>query len=336
MILVAGGAGYIGSHMVHRLLELKKSVIVIDNLYSGHRAVIPKGIEFIKGDIGDDVLVRQILKTHKIESVVHFAAHLEVEESTRNPEKYYKNNFDKSRIFIKACAENGVKNFIFSSTCAVYGAPEKMPVREETPTLPINPYGKSKLMVEWFLHDYEKSCHTSFRSLSLRYFNVAGAKVGGGIGQATPRATQLVKVACEVIEGKRAVLKVFGTDYETPDGTCVRDYIHVDDLVEAHVLGLDFLSRERKSMALNCGYGHGFSVKEVVEAIKKVSGVDFPVEYVERRPGDAPAIYADPARVKSYLGWEPRYDNLEFICETSLQWERELGRRSDEFQGNLL
>lgn len=322
MILVTGGAGYIGSHTLHRLKDLGRPAIALDNLYSGHRWAVPEGTELVVGDIADQPLVEGLLRKHKIKSVIHFAAHLAVEESVRDPFKYYRNNVAGSLNLIEACAKNGVEQFIFSSTCALYGNPSANPIREDFPTAPLSPYAASKAMTETFLRDAEASTRYPMRHVALRYFNVAGGRVGGGLGQATPNATQLVKVAAEVACGKRAKLFLYGTDYPTPDGTCVRDYLHVDDLADAHVLALDYLSHGGKSDVFNCGYGKGYSVREVIESMKRVSGVDFPVEAKPRRPGDTIAVWADTTKVKKVLGWKPEYEDLDLICRTAYEFEK--------------
>ncbi len=328
MILVTGGAGYIGSHTLHQLVEKNEPAIALDNLYSGFQWAVPKGVELVVGDVGDQRLTEQLIREKKIDSVIHFAGHLEVEESTRNPLKYYRNNGVSAMNLLEVCHRNGVKNFIFSSTCAAYGTPKQMQVNESTPPHPESPYGRSKLLTEQILTELERAAalagQSSMHHVVLRYFNVAGAKVGGGLGQATPRATQLIKAAAETARGKRPFLKVFGTDYPTPDGTCVRDYIHVDDLASAHLLALDYLRQGGSSDLFNCGYGRGYSVREVIHCMKKVSGVDFKVEETGRRPGDTIAIFADSTKIRSRLGWVPRFDQLDLICKTSYDWELEL------------
>jgi UDP-glucose 4-epimerase len=323
MILVTGGAGYIGSHTLRALQAAGHTqILVLDNLYSGHRWALPSNVALIEGSVGDATLLDRIFKEHPIDSILHFAAHLEVEESVREPVKYYENNFRNSSILISKASEYLVKNFVFSSTCAIYGNPPSNPVGEDCPKSPLNPYGKSKLMTEWFLEDLVRAGKTALNYVSLRYFNVAGAHVAGGLGQATPRATQLVKVTAEVACGKRDKLLVYGSDYATHDGTCIRDYIHVDDLASAHVSALDFLKRERRSEVFNLGYGSGYTVLEIVAAMKRVSGVNFKVEMVPRRPGDAEAIFADNSKLLAMLDWKPRYADIDLICQTALDWER--------------
>ncbi len=328
MILVTGGAGYIGSHTLHQLVAQGEKAIALDNLYSGFRWAVPKEVELVVGDMGDPALTERLIRENKIDSVIHFAAHLEVEESTRNPLKYYRNNTLNTMNLIEVCYRTGVKHFIFSSTCAAYGTPKNTQVDETAPSHPESPYGRSKLLTEQILAEMENAAnlagHPAMRHVILRYFNVAGARVGGGLGQATPRATQLIKAAAEAARGKRAYLKIFGTDYPTPDGTCVRDYIHVDDLANAHLLALEYLRKGGNSDSFNCGYGKGYSVKEVTECMKKVSGMNFKVEETDRRPGDAVAIYANSTKIRSKLGWVPRFDQLDLICKTSYDWEIEL------------
>ncbi|MBF0359797.1 MAG: UDP-glucose 4-epimerase GalE [Oligoflexia bacterium] len=329
MILVTGAAGYIGSHTIHMLNDLGKKSIALDNLYSGHKWAIPRDVKLVVADCGNIDVVSDLIIKNKIESIIHFAAHLEVEESTRLPIKYYRNNFINTLNLIETASKLGVKNFIFSSTCAVYGTPEKMPVDEGFARNPISPYGKSKMMIEMLLEDLSKTDNFPMRYVLLRYFNVAGARVVANkinqtrLGQATPRATQLVKVSAEVALGKREKLIVFGTDYPTKDGTCIRDYIHVDDLADAHILALKYLENGGKSDVFNCGYGFGLTVREVVSKMKEISGVDFKVEYTSRRAGDAVAIYAEPSKIMSVLNWKPKYADLEVICKTAFEWERD-------------
>jgi UDP-glucose 4-epimerase len=322
MILVTGGAGYIGSHTLHRLKDLGQAAVALDNLSSGHRWAVPKGTDLVEGDIADRALVEKLVRDRRVTAVIHFAAHLAVEESVRDPFKYYRNNVVGSLNLVETCARNGVESFIFSSTCALYGNSATNPIREDLPTGPVSPYASTKLMTETILRDAEASGQYKMRNVALRYFNVAGAHVGGGLGQATPNATQLVKVAAEAACGKRPKMYLFGTDYPTRDGTCVRDYIHVDDLVEAHVLALAYLRGGGKSDIFNCGYGRGYSVREVIDSMKRVSGVDFSVELKPRRPGDAVEVWADTTKVTNVLGWKPRYADLDLICKTAYEWER--------------
>ena len=320
-ILVTGGAGYIGSHVVRMLTGAGRPVVVLDNLSTGFPdAVI--GAELVEGDTGDKALVSKVLADNKVETVLHFAAHTIVPESVEKPLKYYGNNTCCTRSLLECCAEAGVKHFIFSSTAAVYGIPEDSMCTEDSPLSPINPYGTSKLMSEMMLRDLGKA--TDMRHVILRYFNVAGSDPEGRIGQSTEKATLLIKVAAEVAVGKREQLYVFGTDYPTPDGTGVRDYIHVDDLADAHIKAVDYLAGGGESVTLNCGYGHGYSVREVIDAVNRVSGTPIKVIEEARRAGDPPALIAKADRAREVLGWTPRHDDLDFIVKTSLEWERKL------------
>ncbi|WP_297529736.1 UDP-glucose 4-epimerase GalE [Thiohalobacter sp.] len=322
-ILVTGGAGYIGSHVVRQLVTRGERVVVLDNLSTGFREAV-SGAELVIGDTGDPELVSRLLAEHGIESVLHFAAHTVVPESVENPLKYYGNNTCHTRNLLACCQDAGVKHFIFSSTAAVYGIPEGDYCDEQSPTAPINAYGASKLMSEWMLRDLSRA--TPLRHVALRYFNVAGCSPDGSIGQSTPRATLLIKVACEVATGRREKLYVFGTDYPTPDGTGVRDYIHVEDLAEAHLKALDHLRGGGESVTLNCGYGHGYSVREVIEAVERVAGHPLAVEEAPRRPGDPPILIARADKARALLGWAPKYDDLDLIVRTSLEWEKKLAR----------
>jgi UDP-glucose 4-epimerase len=320
-ILVTGGAGYIGSHVVRQLGERGERVVVLDNLSSGFRSAVLNGLLVI-GDTGDRELVNRILKEHDIETVMHFAAHTVVPESVSNPLKYYGNNTCSTRSLLQCCEAAGVKHFVFSSTAAVYGIPEGGVAAEDSPTQPINPYGTSKLMSEWMLRDLAAA--SALRYVVLRYFNVAGSDPGGRIGQSTINGTLLTKVACETAVGKRAHISIFGTDYPTPDGTGIRDYIHVEDLASAHVKALEYLSAGGKSQTLNCGYGHGYSVREVVSMVDRLHG--HPIKTVEgpRRAGDPPALVARALRVREILGWVPQFDDLAVIVRSQLAWERRL------------
>lgn len=324
-VLVTGGGGYIGSHMVLALVDAGEKVIVLDDLSTGFRWAVSPEATFVLGDVSDGDLVRRIVAEHQIEAVVHFAARIVVPESVTDPLGYYFANTVKTRALLEAVVEAGVPNFIFSSTAAVYGMVGIDPVGEEAMLAPISPYGRSKLMSEWMLKD------TAFafplRYAALRYFNVAGADPAGRSGQSTAGATHLIKVACETALGKRSGIDVFGTDYPTPDGTCLRDYIHVSDLVAAHLDALNHLRGGGESRVFNCGYGRGYSVLEVLETVKSVSGVDFPVRYSPRRPGDPAAIVAKADLIRAELGWTPKLDDLPVIVQTALDWERQLGAR---------
>ncbi len=323
-ILVTGGAGYIGSHMVVELLDAGEEVVILDNLTTGFRSNVPAAVRLVVGDVGDQDLVRTIIRKHKVEAIIHFAGSIVVPESVADPLFYYNNNTVKSRTLIEAAVATGVKQFIFSSTAAVYGMTKEMPVRETTPVDPMSPYGTSKLMTELMLRDVA-AAH-DFRYVALRYFNVAGADPQGRTGQSTPRATHLLKVACETALGKRPGMDVYGTDYETSDGTCVRDYIHVSDLARAHSAALKHLRSGGASDIFNCGYGKGTSVLELLEAVKRVSGRPMAVKMKERRPGDPPQIVAAPDKIRARLGWTPKYDNLDTIVAHALAWEAHLGQ----------
>jgi len=322
-ILVTGGAGYIGSHTVLALRARGERVVVLDNLYSGFRQAV-LDTPLVVGSCGDRELVSRLLREHGVDTVMHFAAHTIVPESVSNPLKYYGNNTCNTRSLLEACGEAGVRNFVFSSTAAVYGIPNGDFADETSPTAPINAYGTSKLMSEWMLRDVALA--TSLRYVSLRYFNVAGSDTGGRIGQATRGATLLVKVACEVAVGKRPHLSVFGTDYPTPDGTGVRDYIHVEDLAGAHVNALAYLRDGGTSVVLNCGYGHGYSVREVIKSVERIAAAPVAVKDEPRRAGDPPILVARADKVRSTLGWIPRLDDLDLIVKSSLDWERKLQR----------
>jgi len=324
-VLVTGGAGYIGSHMVLELLDAGESVIVLDNLSTGYDWAVPKGAPLVIGDTGDQALVAKLLREHGVDSIIHFAASIIVPDSVRDPLAYYRNNTVNSRALIECAVHNGVRHFIFSSTAAVYGNPVEIPVREDAPTVPISPYGWSKLMSEVMLRDASRA--HGLRHVALRYFNVAGADPHCRSGQTSKAATHLIKVAAETALGLRPRIEVFGTDYPTPDGTCIRDYIHVSDLVRAHSDALRYLRSGGQSQTLNCGYGHGFSVFEVVERVKRVSGVDFKVDIAPRRAGDPASIVANSQQARATLGWEPRFDDLSTIVTHALAWERALMTR---------
>jgi UDP-glucose 4-epimerase len=320
-ILVTGGAGYIGSHVVRQLGEAGERVVTLDNLSTGFREAVTHG-ELVIGNTGDQALVSRILAEHDIDTVMHFAAHTIVPESVANPLKYYGNNTCATRNLLQCANEAGVKHIVFSSTAAVYGLPPGGIAREDSPTAPINAYGTSKLMSEWMLRDLAAAGGP--RYVALRYFNVAGSDPAGRIGQSTPKATLLVKVACEVAVGKREALTIFGTDYDTPDGTGVRDYIHVEDLAAAHLDALQWLRNGGDSQVLNCGYGHGYSVREVVQAVERLTCKPLAVREDARRAGDPPALVADANRIRELLGWTPKLDDLDKIVASSLAWERKL------------
>jgi UDP-glucose 4-epimerase len=324
-ILVTGGAGYIGSHMVHALLDAGERVVVLDNLSTGFDWAVPARAPLVVGDTGDQRLTRDILRDHDVDAIIHFAASVVVPDSVRDPLAYYRNNTVNSRALMECAVQSGVRHFIFSSTAAVYGNPIELPVREDAPTLPISPYGWSKLMSETMLRDASHA--HGLGHIILRYFNVAGADPQGRTGQSTAGATHLIKVAVEAAVGLRSTLDVFGTDYPTPDGTCIRDYIHVGDLVLAHCAALRALRSGAPSLTLNCGYGHGFSVHDVIDAVKRVSGVDFPVRTAPRRAGDAAMVVADTTQIRRTLAWQPRFDDLATIVRDALAWERKLAAR---------
>jgi len=321
-ILVTGGAGYIGSHMVLELLDNGESVVVLDNLSTGFRWAVPENATLVVGDVGDQELVRSIVRKHGIKSIIHFAGSIVVPESVVDPLGYYHNNTVKSRALMEVAVEMGIENFIFSSTAAVYGMPKEIPVREDAALAPMSPYGSSKLMTEIMLADTARA--HKFRYVALRYFNVAGADPKGRAGQSTPQATHLIKVASEAALGKRPYMEVFGTDYETPDGTCIRDYIHVTDLARAHMAALRHLRAGGESDVFNCGYSRGFSVLQVIDAVKRTSGADFEVRMSQRRPGDPAAIVAASDKIRMRLGWRPEFDNLETITVQALAWETHL------------
>ncbi len=325
-ILVTGGAGYIGSHMVHELIDAGEPVVVLDNLSTGFRFLIPGSTPFVAGSTGDRDLVAKTIQRYGVNAIIHFAASIVVPESVRDPLGYYRNNTMNTCNLLDVAIESGIRQFIFSSTAAVYGNPERVPVREDAPTLPISPYGTSKLMSEIMLHDAGKA--HGLRFVVLRYFNVAGADPKGRTGQSTPAATHLIKVACETALGKRPKIDVFGTDYPTPDGTCIRDYIHVSDLARAHSSALAYLRRGGTSATFNCGYGRGHSVLEVINSVRRASGRDFPVEIAARRAGDPAALVAGVDRIRSTLDWRPQYEDLDTIVAHAFAWEQRLpGRR---------
>ena len=326
-ILVTGGAGYIGSHVVRQLGEAGETIVVLDNLSTGFKESVLFG-ELVIGDTGDQALVSKVLKEHNIGSVMHFAAHTIVPESVSNPLKYYGNNTCNSRSLLECCSAAGVEHFIFSSTAAVYGIPEVEAVTEDTPTNPINAYGGSKLMTEQMLKDL--SFATDLRHVALRYFNVAGSDPEGRIGQSTVGATLLIKVACEAAIGKRDKICIFGTDYPTPDGTGIRDYIHVEDLASAHLAALAYLRDGGDSTTLNCGYGHGYSVREVLDSVQRVHGEPLNIVEESRRAGDPPQLIAKVDRIHEKFDWDVKCDDLDFIVKTSLAWEKKLLDKASE------
>ena len=328
-VLVTGGAGYIGGHMVLALLDAGEHVVVLDNLSTGFRWAVPEAATFVEGDFGDQELVARILAEHGVDAVAHFAAKIVVPESVTDPLGYYLNNTAKARALIEAVIKAGVKHFIFSSTAAVYGEPEVSPVVEDVAKIPINPYGRSKLMVEWMLEDACKA--HDLRAVVLRYFNVAGADPQGRLGQSTPNATHLIKIAVQAALGHRNGMDCFGTDYPTPDGSCVRDYIQVSDLITAHMLALKHLREGGASLTCNCGYGRGLSVLEIIDVVKRVSNVDFPVRIAGRRAGDPASLVARADRVRTEFGWQPRYaDDVDAIVTQALDWERRLHNRREQ------
>jgi UDP-glucose 4-epimerase len=323
-VLVTGGAGYIGSHVVALLGAAGERVVTLDNLATGFRDSVLYG-DFVLGDTGDRKLVARVLKEHNVDTVMHFAAHTIVPESVADPLKYYGNNTANTRNLLECCRDAGVDHFVFSSTAAVYGMPADGVAREDSALAPINPYGTSKLMSEWMLRDL--SAVTDLRHVALRYFNVAGSDPEGRIGQCTEKATLLIKVAAQAVVGKRRGVSIFGTDYPTADGTGVRDYIHVTDLAQAHLDALAYLRQGGASTTLNCGYGHGYSVREVLDMVEKVSGTRLIITEEPRRAGDPPSLVAAAQRVRDTLGWEPGHDDLEFIVKTALDWESKLAER---------
>ena len=320
-ILVTGGAGYIGSHVALQLRARGERVVIVDNLSRGFRRAV-LDTPLVVADVGDRARIQEVLKTHAVDTVMHFAAHTIVPESVRLPLKYYGNNTCATRSLIECCIEANVRHFVFSSTAAVYGTPADGYADESSPTAPINAYGTSKLMSEWMLRD--TAAANPLRYVSLRYFNVAGADSGGQIGQSTQGATLLTKVACEAVVGKRSHVSIYGTDYPTKDGTGVRDYIHVEDLARAHLDALDYLRGDGASVVLNCGYGHGYSVRELLSAVERISGQKLEIREEPRREGDPSILIARAARIRQVLGWKPRLDDLDAIVRSALAWERRL------------
>jgi len=341
-VLVTGAAGYIGSHLCAQLAAAGRRVVALDDLSAGRRAALPATLAFVEGDIADRELVAKIIREHRIDALVHLAAHVQVAESVARPGKYHRNNVLGALNLLQACIDGGVTRAVFSSSAAVYGAPARSPVAETAPTIPINPYGAGKLFVEWMLRDLAGAGATvaggePLRFVALRYFNVAGARAGGGLGQvaAPGKATHLIKVACEAATGARPGMEIFGDDYPTADGTCVRDFIHVDDLAAAHIGALDYLANGGGNATLNCGYGRGHSVLDVIACVKAVSGADFPVTVAARRPGDPPELVADNAAIRRAFDWTPQHDDLEAICRSAYQWECQLAERAQPSQRSM-
>jgi len=323
-VLVTGGAGYIGTHMVRALVESGERAVVIDDLSTGFSAFLPPSVPLFIGDAGDENLVEGVIAQHGVESIIHFAGSVVVPESMRNPLGYYRNNTMTTQSLLRAAVKTGVNRFIFSSTAAVYGNPDHVPVPEHAPTRPLSPYGFSKLMTEIMLHDVASAHGMNY--VVLRYFNVAGADPLARMGLASLGATHLLKIAVEAATGQRAKIDVFGTDYPTPDGSCIRDFIHVSDLVQAHRAALSYLRGGGNSVTLNCGYGRGYSVLQTIEAVRRVSGSNFAVQYAPRRPGDIMTMVADTSRIRATLDWTPQYDDLETIAGHALAWEEKLFR----------
>lgn len=321
-VLVTGGAGYIGSHAVLALVDAGERVVVLDDLSTGLRAAVPDGVPLVVGDVADVDVVRKTIAAHGVDELMHFAARIVVPDSVADPLGYYEANTAKTRTLLAAAIGSGVTRLVFSSTAAVYGEPDVSILTEDTPPAPINPYGRSKLMSEWMIADAARA--HDLRYTVLRYFNVAGADPRGRAGQSTPNATHLIKVACQAAVGARPKMALYGDDYATPDGTCVRDYIQVSDLADAHLAALRRLRKGGESLTLNCGYGRGASVREVIEAVKRVSGADFPVERAPRRAGDPAALVADATRIRENLAWTPRFADLDTIVAQALAWERRL------------
>lgn len=321
-ILITGGAGYIGSHAVLAMRDAGFPIAVIDNLSTGRRELVPDDIPFIEGSIGDPIALRRSIRLFRPHAVMHFAGTTIIPESIANPLKYYRENTTASQTLISLCIEEGIRNFVFSSSAAVYGCPDTTPVPEDAATRPITPYGSSKLMTEWMLRDV--AAVSDFRYATLRYFNVAGADPAGRSGHCGGMSNHLIKVACEAATGRRPDIPLYGEDYDTPDGTCIRDFMHVSDLASAHIKALDHLVRHGTNLTLNCGYGHGVSVREIVEKFGELLGHPLAVRTTSRRPGDVPVVIADTRRIRTALDWSPQFDDLNTIIGTALDWERRL------------
>ena len=319
-ILVTGGAGYIGSHTVLALVAAGIPAVVLDDLSTGSRDMVPEGVPFVQGNVADMALVRRTLRENQCCGIMHFAGSIIVPESVHDPLKYYRNNAEAGRALIEAALAENIKTFIFSSTASVYGRPKTVPINEDAPTAPENPYGFSKLIIERILKDVSSAHGLSYAA--LRYFNVAGADAKGRAGQVGPQSTHLIKIAVETVLGRRRHMEIFGDDYDTPDGACIRDYIHVSDLADAHVKAFNHLLNGGDNLILNCGYGRGASVREVLNAVQKVSGQTLDIRIAPRRPGDVPELVADVTRIRKILGWVPRFTDLDVIIRTALEWER--------------
>ena len=330
-VLVTGGAGYIGSHTVHALVDAGESVVVVDNLSTGFSAFVPEGVPLFIGDAADESLIANVVAAHGIDCIIHFAGSVIVADSMRDPLGYYRNNTMTTQSLLKAAVKSGVGRFIFSSTAAVYGNPDQVPVREDAPTRPMSPYGFSKLMTEIMLHDVAAAHGIDY--VALRYFNVAGADPQGRIGLATAGATHLLKIAVEAATGQRSKIDVYGTDYPTPDGSCIRDFIHVSDLADAHRAALSYLRQGGRSATLNCGYGRGYSVLESIAAVRRVAGRNFFVQQANRRPGDIMTMVADTSLIHATLDWTPRYDDLDTIASHALNWERKMVAEREHLNG---
>ena len=318
-VLVTGGAGYIGSHAVQALGRAGRDVVVYDNLSAGHRAAT-LGAPLEIGDTADEARLREVIRRYRVTAVMHFAARLDVGESVRDPALYYRNNVSGTVSLLGAMVAEGVRHLIFSSTCAVYGEPERTPIDERHPARPINAYGETKLAIERALPHFERAC--GLRAICLRYFNAAGADPGGRIGERHDPESHLIPLTLKAAKGKRRNITIFGEDYPTPDGTCIRDYVHVTDLADAHLLALEHLLRKGSTQAFNCGYGHGYSVREVIDTARRVTAIDIPVEIAARRQGDPPVLVADSTKLRQTLGWIPRHDDLEYVIRTAWEWEK--------------